>query len=66
MSTLVNLVLAVVLNLFSYGNIPNTDVIASSLEVSRTEKHQAYKLEDLRTHYLITNEEVAQHTIGTH
>ena len=66
MSTLVNLVLAVVLNLFSYGNIPNTDVTASPLEISRTEKHQAYQLEDLRTHYLITKEEVTQHTIGTH
>ena len=66
MSTLVNLVLAVVLNLFSYGNIHNTGVTASSLEVSRTEKHQAYKLEDLRTHYLITKEEVSQQTIGIH
>jgi len=66
MSTLVNLVLAVVLNLFSYGNIPHTGVVVSSLEMSRTVKHQAYKLEDLRTHYLITKEEVAQQTIGIH
>jgi len=64
MSTLVNLVLAVVLNLFSYGNIPHTGVVTSSLEMSRTVKHQAYQLEDLRTHYLITKEEVTQHTIG--
>ena len=66
MSTLVNLVLAVVLNLFSYGNISHTGVITSSLEESRTAKHQAYQLEDLRTQYLITKEEVTQYTIGTH
>jgi len=64
MSTLVNLVLAVVLNLFSYGNIHQSNVIASSLEFSRTVKHHVYKLEDLRSHYLITKEEVTQHTIG--
>lgn len=64
MSTLVNLVLAVVLNLFSYGDIHHKDVIASSLEKTRVIKNQVYKLEDLRSHYVITKEEVTQNSLG--
>ena len=57
MSTLVNLVLAVVLNFFSYGDIHHNDVIASSLEKTREIKNQVYKIEDLRSRYVITKEE---------
>ena len=64
MSTLVNIVLAVVLNLFSIGNIPQNDAIVSSDEYTRIAKKQIYKLEDLRSHYLITKEEVTQNSLG--
>ncbi len=64
MSTLVNIVLAVVLNLFSIGNINQNDAIASSVEYTRIDKKQIYKLEDLRSHYLITKEEVTQNSLG--
>lgn len=64
MSTLVNLVLAVVLNFFSYGDVHHNDVIASSLEKTREIKSQVYKLEDLRSHYVITKEEVTQNSLG--
>ena len=64
MSTLVNIVLAVVLNLFSYGNIHHNDVIASSLEKARVAKNQVYKIEDLRSHYVITKKELTQNSLG--
>ena len=64
MSTLVNLVLAVVLNLFSYGNIQQTNAVASHLETSRTVKCNVYQLEDLRSNYVITKEELTQNNLG--
>ncbi len=64
MSTLVNLVLGIVLSLFSYGNIHQTNVIASSLETTRVVKNQVYQLEDLRSSYVITKQEFIQYTIG--
>jgi hypothetical protein len=54
----------VVLNLFSIGNINQNDAIASSVEYTRIDKKQIYKLEDLRSHYLITKEEVTQNSLG--
>ena len=64
MSTLVNLVLAVVLNLFSHGNIQHTNAVVSTLESSRTAKCNVYQLEDLRSSYVITKQEFIQYSFG--
>ncbi len=63
MSTLVNIVLAVVLNLFSYGNMHHTNEIASTPETSRVAKEEVYQIEDLKSHYVITKEEVIQNSV---
>jgi len=64
MSTLVNLVLAVVLNLFSYGNMQQTNAVTSHLETSRTVESKVYQLKDLRSNYVITKQEFIQYSIG--
>ncbi len=64
MSTLVNIVLAVVLNLFSFGNSHQNGAVASNHEITKIIKEQNYKLEDLRSHYLITKEELTQNSMG--
>ncbi len=60
MNTLINIVLAVVLNLFSLGTKHHNDTIASSQTFTRVIKKQIYNLEDLRSQYLITKEELTQ------
>tara|TARA_B100000809_G_scaffold162008_1_gene159311 strand:+ start:12139 stop:12324 length:186 start_codon:yes stop_codon:yes gene_type:complete len=58
MNTLINLVLAIVLNFLSNGtNQPDLAQFTFNHSVKEA-KNQSYQLEDLRSHYLITKEEV--------
>ncbi|MGY8932888.1 MAG: hypothetical protein ACKVIM_01820 [Flavobacteriales bacterium] len=54
MNALINLVLAIVLNFLSNGT-NHPDLINHAV---KEDKNQSYQLEDLRSHYLITKEEV--------
>ena len=58
MNALINLVLAIVLNFLSNGtNHPDLTQFTFNQSVNET-RNQSYQLEDLRSHYLITKEEV--------
>ena len=58
MNALINLVLAIVLNFLSNGiNQPDLTQFTFNQSVNET-RNQSYQLEDLRSHYLITKEEV--------
>ena len=58
MNVLINLVLAIVLNFLSNGtNHPCLTQLKFNHSV-KEDKNQSYQLEDLRSHYLITEEEV--------
>ena len=58
MNTLINLVLAIVLNFLSNGT-NHQDLTQFTFNQSVKEaRNQSYQLEDLRSHYLITKEEV--------
>ncbi len=63
MNSLINLVLAVVLNFLSNGiNQPNIAQVTFNQNV-KDAKNQSYQLEDLRSHYLITKEEVTENLV---
>ncbi len=54
MSTLVNILLAIVLNILSTGNIQN-----HAKDISKVEKTQCiYSLENLRSHHIIKKDEI--------
>jgi hypothetical protein len=58
MNALINLVLAIVLNFLSNGtNQPDLTQLKLN-HAAKEDKNQSYQLEDLRSHYLITKEEV--------
>ena len=60
MNTLINLVLSIVLNLLSIGNNqPEANYVSTSENIQVCQEH-SFKLKDLNSHYLITNEEVTQ------
>lgn len=60
MNTLINLVLSIVLNLLSLGsNLPEANYVSNSENIQVCQE-QSFKLKDLNSHYLITNEEVTQ------
>jgi len=65
MSTLTNIVLAVVLNLFSFGTIYQNGTVVSTLAYTSVLKKQDFKLKDLRSDYVITKEELNQYSLTT-
>ena len=65
MSTLTNIVLAVVLNLFSFGTIHQNGTVANTLAITKVIKKQDFKLKDLRSDYVITKEELSQYSLTT-
>ena len=65
MSTLTNIVLTVVLNLFSFGTIYQSGNDASTLAYTKVLKKQDFKLKDLRSDYVITKEELNQYSLST-
>ena len=65
MSTLTNIVLAVVLNLFSFGTIYQNGTVVSTLAYTKVIKKQDFKLKDLRSDYVITKEELSQYSLTT-
>ena len=66
MSTLTNIVLAVVLNLFSFGATNQNGTVASTLTQTRVLQKQDFNLKDLRSDYVITKEEFSQYSLITH
>lgn len=63
MNALINLVLSIVLNFLSYGT-NQADIAQVTMYQSVQEfKKQSYQLEDLRSHYLITKEEVTENLV---
>lgn len=63
MNALINLVLSIVFNFLPYGTI-NHDVAKVTLKNSVEEyKEQSYQIKDLRSHYLITKEEVSENLV---
>ena len=63
MNALINLVLALVLNFLSYGtNHPDVAQVTYKNALQVTEK-KSYRLEDLRSHSLITKEEVTENLV---
>ena len=65
MSTLTNIVLAVVLNLFTFGTANQNETVASTLTHTRVLKKHDFKLKDLRSDYVITKEELSQYSLIT-
>ncbi len=60
MNTLINLVLSIVLNVLSIGtNQPEATYVSNSQNIQVCQEHR-FKLKDLNSHYLITNEEVTK------
>ena len=60
MNTLINLVLSIVLNVLSYGTNQPENTFVSNHKITKTSQKQSFKLEDLRSNYLITKEEVTR------
>ena len=63
MNTLIYLVVSIVLNVLPYGaNQPEVRIVSENQENQVCEK-QYFKLEDLRSQYVITKEEMTQNLV---
>ena len=65
MNTLINLVLSIVLNVFSNGTNQPTEAFVSQQESIQICEKQHFTLEDLKSNYVITKEEVIRNQVIT-